>query len=112
MSLRIAKIIACIRSAAPYLAIELILPGGSLIALTLWLVKNRSLAKRHLARRVRAGTAPQLVAVLRPSTASTLCAGLPSAFKTISNISSTPSRTAMLAIPISGPTWSSEATRP
>ena len=41
MNPRIAKIIACIRQAAPYLAIELILPGGSLIALALWLLRNR-----------------------------------------------------------------------
>lgn len=40
-SLRIAAIFACLRRAAPYLAIELILPGGSLIALTLWILRNR-----------------------------------------------------------------------
>jgi hypothetical protein len=41
MSLRIVKIIACIRQVAPYLAIELILPGGSLVALALWVLRNR-----------------------------------------------------------------------
>ena len=73
MSPRIADIIACIRRAAPYLAIELVLPGGSLIALVLWITKNRGMLKQRLARiRFRAQTATQLVAVLRPSAASTL----------------------------------------
>ena len=72
MSPRIANIIACIRSAAPYLAIELILPGGSLIALILWISKNRGVLKQRLARiRVRALTATQLVAAFRPAAAST-----------------------------------------
>lgn len=73
MSRRIAKIIACIRLAAPYLAIELILPGGSIVALTLWLLRNRASVRRNLARVVsRARSAGQFVACLRPSTASTL----------------------------------------
>lgn len=46
LTLRIAAIISCLRRAAPYLAIELILPGGSLIALTLWLLKNRKRLRR------------------------------------------------------------------
>jgi hypothetical protein len=46
---RIVTIIACIRRAAPYLAIELILPGGSLIALCLWLLKNRARRRGSLA---------------------------------------------------------------
>lgn len=46
---RIAIIFACIRRAAPYLAIELILPGGSLVALCLWLVKNRARRRASLA---------------------------------------------------------------
>lgn len=72
MSLPIAKLIAGIRSAAPYLAIELILPGGSLIALILWLVKNRrSLKGKLAAAQARIRTASQLV-VPRPSTAPTL----------------------------------------
>lgn len=49
MILRIATIISCLRRAAPYLAIELILPGGSLIALCLWLVKNRARLRNRLA---------------------------------------------------------------
>jgi hypothetical protein len=72
MSPRIANIIACIRSAAPYLAIELILPGGSLIALILWISKNRGTLKQRLARtRVRALTVTQLVAAFCPAAAST-----------------------------------------
>lgn len=47
MNLRIAQILAIIRQAGPYLAIELILPGGSLVALALWVLRNRtSLAAR------------------------------------------------------------------
>lgn len=67
MSLRLAKIIACIRQAAPYLAIELILPGGSLLALTLWVLRNRASLQCRLpgAHRLVA----QFAAVLRPSTA-------------------------------------------
>ena len=73
MSPLIANIIASIRRAGPYLAIELILPGGSLIGLILWLAKNRGSLKHRLAKiRFRAETAPQLAAVFRPSTASTL----------------------------------------
>lgn len=73
MSPRIAKILACIRHAGPYLAIELVLPGGSIIALTLWLLRNRPAVRRILARiRLRAGNAAQFAAVLDPPTASTL----------------------------------------
>lgn len=73
MSLRIAKILGCLRHAGPYLAIELILPGGSVIALLLWLLRNRATARRALARvRCRGADASQLVAVLGPSTAATL----------------------------------------
>lgn len=73
MSLRIARIFAAIRQVAPYLAIEIILPGGSLVALILWLLRNRARLQDAPAR-VRSGTgmASQLVAALRPSTASTL----------------------------------------
>lgn len=73
MSLRIAKIFASLRQVAPYLAIEIILPGGSLVALILWLLRNRARVRASLAR-ARSGirTASQLAAVLRPSTVSTL----------------------------------------
>jgi hypothetical protein len=70
---RTAKILAHIRRVAPYLAVELILPGGSIIALTLWVIRNRASVQRNLRRMVsRIGNAAQLAAVLRPSTASTL----------------------------------------
>lgn len=69
MSPRIAKILACIRHAGPYLAIELVLPGGSIIALTLWLLRNRPAVRRILARiRSRAGNTPQFAAILPAST--------------------------------------------
>ena len=73
MSLRTDKIFANFRRAAPYLAIELILPGGSIVALILWLLRNRAAVRCSLAKissRVR--SAAQLAAVLRASTASTL----------------------------------------
>ncbi|MDE2449317.1 MAG: hypothetical protein KGO22_10120 [Gammaproteobacteria bacterium] len=73
MSLRIAKIFASLRQVAPYLAIEIILPGGSLLALILWLMRNRARVRAGLARaRSRIRMASQLAAVLRPSTVSTL----------------------------------------
>lgn len=34
-------LIQVVRSASPYLAIELLLPGGSVIALLLWLFRHR-----------------------------------------------------------------------
>ena len=72
MSPRFAKILACIRHAGPYLAIELILPGGSLVALILWLIRNRASVRLTLTRVVcRARNAGQFAAVLGPSTAST-----------------------------------------
>jgi len=36
-----AKIIQAAREASPYLLIELVLPGGTLIALALWLYRQR-----------------------------------------------------------------------
>jgi len=73
MSTRIPGIIAGIRRVAPYLAIELILPGGSLVALTLWLLRNRPALRQRLAGlHSRARTALQLAAILRPSPAPTL----------------------------------------
>ena len=72
MSPRIAKILAGLRQAGPYLAIELILPGGSIVALILWLLRNRAAVRGALARfRSRAGNAAQFVAVLDPATAPT-----------------------------------------
>jgi hypothetical protein len=38
------------RSLGPYLAIELILPGGSIVALLLWSFRNRPAARQMAAR--------------------------------------------------------------
>jgi hypothetical protein len=35
------RLLTTARSASPYLAVELLLPGGTLIALALWLYRNR-----------------------------------------------------------------------
>jgi len=40
----LAVILAKIRELAPYAAIELVLPGGSLVALTLWFYRRRKRA--------------------------------------------------------------------
>jgi hypothetical protein len=44
------KVIAAGRSFGPYLAIELLLPGGSLIALILWLYRTYGRAANSQAR--------------------------------------------------------------
>ena len=36
-----------LRALGPYLAVELILPGGSLLALLLWLYRHRHALQRH-----------------------------------------------------------------
>ena len=38
------------RSLGPYLAIELILPGGSIVALLLWTYRHRSAARQTVTR--------------------------------------------------------------
>ena len=38
----ITRIVGPVRGLGPYAAIELILPGGSLIALSLWAIRNRA----------------------------------------------------------------------
>jgi hypothetical protein len=58
----IARLATLMRSFGPYAAIELLLPGGSLIALSLWIFRNRE----ELAARMRRALA-DLTA---------LCAGL------------------------------------
>jgi hypothetical protein len=35
------------RTFGPYFAVELILPGGSIVALLLWLYRNRSSVRHH-----------------------------------------------------------------
>jgi len=44
------KVMAASRSFGPYLAIELLLPGGSLIALALWLYRTYPRAANSQAR--------------------------------------------------------------
>jgi len=43
-----------LRSLGPYLAIELILPGGSIVALLLWTYRHRTAAHRTAAHRTAA----------------------------------------------------------
>ena len=59
----ITRIVGWVRSLGPYAAIELILPGGSIIAVALWTYRHRR-ALRHSA------TVSQIVAapVIRPAT--------------------------------------------
>jgi hypothetical protein len=45
------RIATALRAIGPYAAIELLLPGGSLVALSLWGYRNRSLLAKQ-ARRV------------------------------------------------------------
>jgi len=45
----IIRLASGLRAIGPYAAIELLLPGGSLIALTLWAIRHRS----QLASRLR-----------------------------------------------------------
>jgi len=72
MNSRTARILAAFRHAAPYLVIELILPGGSIVALSLWVIRNRASVLRRVSRMAsRLGSAAQFAALLRPSTAST-----------------------------------------
>jgi hypothetical protein len=46
----VARIISQFRSLGPYLAIELVLPGGSIVALLLWTYRNRVAARQTAAR--------------------------------------------------------------
>lgn len=41
---RLARALALLRSIGPYAALELLLPGGSLLALLLWLYRQRCAA--------------------------------------------------------------------
>jgi hypothetical protein len=51
--LRIARLIALLRDVGPYAAIELLLPGGSLLALGLWLYSRHKSGKPLLPARLR-----------------------------------------------------------
>ena len=53
MVLAMNALIQAARTASPYLAIELLLPGGSVIALLLWLFRHR--LKKDGARRCPQG---------------------------------------------------------
>ena len=57
------------RSLGPYLAIELILPGGSIVALLLWSFRNRPAARLIAARIATAPSAlwTRFTAALRPA---------------------------------------------
>ena len=46
----VERIIGQFRSLGPYLAIELVLPGGSIVALLLWTYRNRDAARQTAAR--------------------------------------------------------------
>jgi hypothetical protein len=51
MSTLLTKIIALGRAVGPYLALEILLPGGSFIALLLWLYRTRAVASTAVAKR-------------------------------------------------------------
>jgi hypothetical protein len=53
----IARVMRSIRSLGPYVAIELILPGGSIIALALWTYRHRR-AARTSAKTVSSAVVP------------------------------------------------------
>ncbi len=55
----VSKVASGVRSLGPYAAIELLLPGGSLIALSVWAYRNRS----QLASRLRRPAPVQPTAV-------------------------------------------------
>jgi hypothetical protein len=64
-------LIQAARKASPYLAVELLLPGGSVIALLLWLFRHRFKQGSHgwrqrLASRFRARRDPHALAVPIP----------------------------------------------
>lgn len=48
-----SELIQMVRTAGPYLAIELLLPGGSVIALLLWIFRRGPGTKLALRRRAR-----------------------------------------------------------
>jgi len=48
----IVWIIGQLRNLGPYLAVELILPGGSLVALLLWFYRHRTVRQSHEAARI------------------------------------------------------------
>jgi hypothetical protein len=53
-----------LRGIGPYAAIELLLPGGSLIALSVWAVRNRSSIAAHARRALARSSKRRAVGVL------------------------------------------------
>jgi hypothetical protein len=49
-----ARLLTLLRSVGPYAAIELLLPGGSLIALLIWLYRFRRVATAESAKHAQA----------------------------------------------------------
>jgi hypothetical protein len=45
LKLWMQRLLACLRALGPYVAIELLLPGGSLIAILIWLYRRRANAR-------------------------------------------------------------------
>lgn len=60
----LGKILARVREVAPYAAIELILPGGSLLALLLWLYRRRRADSAAVASVSRRGWLARLSATV------------------------------------------------
>jgi hypothetical protein len=67
--LRIPKLAALLRDVGPYAAIELLLPGGSLIALGLWLYSRHKSGKPLLPFRLRRALASAVRASIAPLSA-------------------------------------------
>lgn len=67
--LRITKLAALLRDVGPYAAIELLLPGGSLIALGLWLYSRHKSGKPLLPFRLRRALASAVRASIAPLSA-------------------------------------------
>ncbi len=60
MSTLFARIIGFGRAIGPYLAIEMLLPGGSLIALLLWAYRVHNSAKAHATHTVDTTPRPRI----------------------------------------------------
>ena len=46
----IVRLAAAVRALGPYAAVELLLPGGSVIALSLWVFRHRARLATHMRR--------------------------------------------------------------
>jgi hypothetical protein len=47
------KLVSAMRALGPYVALELIVPGGTIFSLLLWLARNRRAARALAAARVQ-----------------------------------------------------------